>query len=293
MNFDSIRYRDWSGVLRPSWLTCWSIARTGLLLMLRRKIFWLLLGLALLNFLFVFGTIYLKAQVASQNPGLSRFVDRILTSVTGTGETYRDFMFAQGTVTMLLLAFAGGMLVGDDMRQGGLTFYLSRRVSRWHYVVGKLLSVGLLVSLTTTVPALILYVQYGLLTDSDSYFRENFSILGGILGYGLILSVTLSLLLFAMASWLQKTVPLIMAWSSLFVMLPALAALLRHAFDDRYWLLLMLWRDLRLLGTWCFGGVDTDRELQLLLPAAVIVLIVCVSCLVALIPRVRAVRVVR
>jgi len=293
VSFESYRYRDWSGGLRPSWLVCWPIARTGLLLVLRRKMFWLLLGLALLNFLFVFATIYLKAQVASQNPGLSRFVDRVLSSVTGTGETYRDFMFAQGTVTMLLLAFAGAMLVGDDMRQGGLTFYLSRRVSRWQYILGKLLSIGLLVSLTTTVPALILFVQYGLLMDSTSYFRENFGILRGILGYGLILSVTLSLLLVAMASWLQKTVPLVMSWACVFVMVPALAALLRRTFDDRNWRLLMLWRDIRLLGTWCFGGIDTDRELQSLLPATVIVVLVCVLSIVAIVPRVRAVRVVQ
>jgi len=293
VSLESTRYREWSGRLRPSWLACWPIARTGLLLVLRRKMFWLLLGLALLNFLFAFATIYLKGQVASQNPGLARFVDRILSSVTGTGETYRDFMFAQGTVTMLLLAFAGAMLVGDDMRQGGLTFYLSRRVGRWHYVIGKLLSIGLLVSLTTTVPALILFVQYGLLTDSTHYFRENLGILRGILGYGLILSVTLSLLLFAMASWLQKTVPLVMSWACLFVMVPALAGLLRRAFDDRNWQLLMLWRDIRLLGTWCFGGIDSDREVQLLLPAAVIVLLVCVLSLIAIIPRVRAVRVVQ
>jgi len=274
-------------------LACWPIARTGLQLVLRRKLFWLLFGLALLNFLFVFATIYLKAQVASQNPGLARFVNQVLSSVTGSGETYRDFMFAQGTVTMLLLAMAGSMLVGDDMRQGGLTFYLSRRISRWHYVLGKLLSIGLLVSLTTTLPALILFFQYGFLTESPGYFRENLSILRGILGYGLVLSVTLSLLLFAMASWLQKTVPLVMAWTCLFVLIPALALLLRSAFDDRHWLLMILWRNIRLLGTWCFGGIDTDRELQLLLPAALIVGVVCLLSIVAIIPKVRAVRVVQ
>lgn len=292
MSFEAPRYRDWSGRLRPSWLACWPIARTGLRLVLRRKLFWLLFGLALLNFLFVFATIYLKFQMASQNPGLRRFVDQILSNVTGTGETYRDFMFAQGTVTMLLLAFAGALLVGDDMRQGGLAFYLSRRVNRWHYVAGKLLAIGTLVSLTTTLPALVLYVQYGTLSESMDYFRENLTILRGIIGYGLILSVTLSLLLFAMASWLRKTVPLVMSWACLFVMVPALAGLLRRAFDDRNWLLLMLWRDIRLLGTWCFGGIDSDRELELLVPAAVIVAVVCVLCVVAVIPRVRAVEVV-
>jgi ABC-type transport system involved in multi-copper enzyme maturation permease subunit len=289
LSLESTRYRDWSGRLRPGWLACWPIARTGLLLVLRRKLFWILLGLALFRFLFLFAMIYLKFQLASEMPRLARFVDRILSEASGTGETYRDFMDIQATVTMLLLAFAGAMLVGDDMRQGGLTFYLSRRVGRWHYVVGKLLSIGLLVSLTTTIPALILFVQYGYLTDSTDYFRENMGILRGILGYGLVLSVTLSLLLFAMASWLQKTVPLVMSWAFVFLMLPSLAEL----FDDRHWRLLGLWHDIRLLGTWCFSGIDMQSNAQLLQPAGVIVLLVCVFSLIAIIPRVRAVRVVQ
>lgn len=292
MSLESVRYRGWKSPLRSTVFAFWPIARTGLQLILRRRVFWFLLALALLDFLFVFATIYLKAQIGAANPGIKQFIDGVLSSVTGTGETYRDFMFAQGTVTMLLLAFAGAMLVGDDMRPGGLTFYLSRRLGRWQYVTGKLLSIGLLVSLTTTIPALVLYVEYGLLADSTNYFRENLGILRGILGYGLVLAVVLSLLLFALASWLQKTVPLVMAWACLFILMPALGGLLRQAFDDRRWLLLGIWRDVRLVGTWCFGGIDTEREMQLLQPSIMIVVIVCVVSLIALIPRVRAVRVV-
>lgn len=292
MSLETQRYRGWSQRLKPAWWACWPIARTGLILILRRKLFWFFLGLALVNFLFLFATIYLKAQITAQNPGFRRFADRLLSSVTGTGETYRDFMFAQGTVTMLLLAFAGAVLVGDDLKQGGLVFYLSRRLGRWHYVLGKLLSIGLLVSLTTTIPALVLYIEYGLLTESTVYFRENLSILRGILGYGLVMSITLSLLLFALTAWLRDTVPLVMSWACLFVLLPAVGALLRHVYDDRHWQLLMLWRNVRLIGTWCFGGIDTDRELQLLYPSAIIVAAVCIVSALAVIPRVRAVKVV-
>jgi hypothetical protein len=216
-----------------------------------------------------------------------------LSTVTGTGETYRDFMFNQATVTMLLLAFAGSMLIGEDLRLGGLTFYLSRRISRWHYIVGKLLSIGLLISLTTTIPALILYFEYGLLSESTKYFRENLGILRGILGYGLVLSVTLSLLLFALASWLQRTVPLVMSWACLFVLLPFVGALLRRVYSDNRWQLLNLWRDIRLLGTWCFGGINSDQELSQIQTATVIVMTVCVLSALALVPRVRAVKVVQ
>ena len=292
MTLKAAEYRGWTRRLLPSPLACWPIARTALLLVLRRKLFWLLLALSGMNFLFVFATIYLKAQIGAENPGIKRFVDQVLRSVTGTGETYRDFMFTQGTVTMLLLAFAGATVVGDDLRQGGLTFYLSRRLSRWHYVAGKLLAIGLLVSLTTTLPALVLYVEYGLLTDSFTYFRDNLGILRGILGYGLALSVTLSLLLFALTSWLQKTVPLVMAWACLFVLLPAVALLMREVYGGRNWQLLMLWRDLRLAGTWCFGGIDSDNELALIKPALAIIVGAWALSSVIIAANVRAVKVV-
>jgi len=292
MSLDAAEYRGWTRRLWPSALSCWPIARTALVLVLRRKLFWLLLALAGMNFLFVFATIYLKAQIGVQNPGIKRFVDQVLRSVTGTGETYRDFMFAQGTVTMLLLAFAGATVVGDDLRQGALTFYLSRRIGKWHYVVGKLLAIGLLVSLTTTLPALVLYIEYGLLTDSFTYFRENLGILRGILGYGLALAVTLSLLLFALTSLLKKTVPLVMAWACVFVLLPAVAALMREVFHGRNWQLLMLWRDLRLVGTWCFGGIDSDNELAQINPALAIVVGVWVVSALVIASQVRAVKVV-
>jgi len=284
-------YRDWSGRLRPSWWACWPIAWTGVLLVLRRKLFWLLLGLALLDFLFFFASIYLKAQVSVENPMVARFVDQILSSVTGAGKTYRDFMFAQGTVTMLMLAFAGELLIGSDYEQGGLTFYLSRAVGRWHYVVGKLLAISLLVAMTTAIPALILFVEYGLLTSSLAYFTENWRIVLGILGYGAVMAVSLSLLLFALACWLHKNVPLVMAWACIFVLLPALGEMLRHTYDDRHWRLLMFWRNLRLLGSWCFGAL-TDNDTHLAPAAACVVLGVWIVCVLAIIPRVRAVKVV-
>lgn len=293
MSIESSGYRGLSDGLRPHWLAFWPIARTGVLLVLRRKLFWILLGLALMNFLFVFAMIYFAAQFTAENSRAQQFIERMPPFVSGTGRGYRDFMFAQGTVTMLLLAFAGATLVGNDHRHGGLTFYLSRRISRAHYVAGKLLAIGLLVSLTTTVPALILYIEYGLLTNSMAYFRENIRILLGILGYGTIMAVTLSLLVFALGSWLQKTVPLVISWACLFVFLPALGRVLRRGFVDQGWLLLSVWRDIRLLGSWCLGVLDSESSGSLVGWAAVVVVAVCVLSAVAIVPRVRAVKVVQ
>ncbi len=290
MNLDS-GYRDWKDRLQPACVASLPIAWTGVRLVLRRKLFWLLLGLALMNFLFLFATIYLKAQISVENPMIGRFADRVLSDVTGGGETYLTFMFGQGTVTMLLLALAGELLIGSDYYEGGLTFYLSRRIGRRHYVAGKLLAIAMLVSMTTTMPALVLYAEYGLLTDSLTYFRENSRILLGILGYGTIMAIAVSLLLFALASWLQKTVPLVMSWACIFVLLPALGEVLRHVFDNRMWRLLSFWRNLRLLGAWCFGSLR-ERDVPHIAWAAAVVLVLCIVCALISLPRVRAVRVI-
>jgi hypothetical protein len=285
-------YRPWQGTLHSPWLACWPMVRTGLLLVLRRKLFWLLLGLGLVNFLFAFAIIYVKAQLIAEGMPFARFVDRFM--VTGTGEAYLNFMFGQGVVTMLLLAFAGSLLIGSDYQHGGLTFYLSRRIDRRHYVAGKLLAIATLVTLITTVPALALYLEYGLLSSSLAYFRENPRIALGILGYGAVLAITFSLLLAAIGSWVQRTVPLVMIWTCIFMLLPVLGETLRRIHDNRMWRLLNLRYDLHLIGSWCFGAIEHRRiEPQMVFWAAWIVPAVCVLSLLLLLRRVRAVEVVR
>ena len=73
---------------------------------------------------------------------------------------------------MIVLALAGSVLVGNDFRFGSLPFYLSKPLGRWHYVLGKCLAVAVFVNVMTTILALILLVEYGLL-DSWDYFVEH------------------------------------------------------------------------------------------------------------------------
>jgi ABC-2 type transport system permease protein len=285
-------YRRWEGRLRPPGLACWPIVRTGVKLVLTRKIFWFLFAAGLLVFLRLFVIIYIKAQITVENPMFSRFLDRF--ELTGTGEAYHRFMEAQGIVTMLLLAFAGSLLIGRDYQQGGLMFYLSRPIGRRHYVIGKLLAIGSVVLLITTFPALILYFEYGVFSNSLSYFRENPRILAGILGYGGLMAITLSLLLAGIASWVPRTVPLVMSWSCIFLLVPALSDVMEHVSDNNHWLLLNIWNDLQLLGRWCFGSIRNQRhEDELIGWAGWIVLGVCTLSALAFLRRVRAVEIVR
>jgi len=276
---------------RAAWLACWPIARTALLLVFRRKLFWLFLGIALLTFMFRFGVIYLLAELDTQQPGIGRMLSRLDPNLEGSGRTFLNFMLAQSTVTMILLAFAGSVLAGNDHQRGGLTFYLSRRINVLHYTGGKLLAIGLLVSLTTTLPALVLFLEQGMLGDTAKYFSENYNIAIGILGYGGLIAVTLGLLLFALVSWMPRPVPLVMSWACLFVFLPVLSGILRWVFDDRHWRLLNLWRDLYAIGSRCFGEAAVRSSDEAQLPeAAAVVFSVCLVSFIAIVVRIRQLR---
>ena len=148
----------------------------------------------------------------------------------------------------------------------------------------------------TTVPALILYVQYGLL-DSWDYFWHSRNLFFGILGYGMVLTVSLSLLLVASASWLRRTVPLIMAWTTLFFFFRLLSAALVDGLQyDARWRLIDLWNNTYLVGNY-FLGVAHEAIRPTPQPewyeAALVLGAICFLCLSYLNLRTRAVEIVR
>lgn len=290
MQIDQAGYRTWDGARRSPWWGCWSIVRVGLMLILRRWVFWILLGLGLLNFLFHFAFIYLKATITVQSgTNMARFLDNY--KVTGTGQAYADFMFAQATICALLLAFAGSTLIGSDYRQGGMVFYLSRGIGKWHYIVGKLLTIATVVTLITTVPALVLFIEYGTLSSSFAYFTDNPRVLCGIVGYGAVLAFVQSLMIFAIAAWVPRTVPLVMTWLGIFVLLKGLADAMRAIDDNRYWLLLGVWDDMHRIGRWCFGSLD-ESKIPSVGWCVTVLSAICVVCLALIVRRVKAVEVV-
>lgn len=320
-----LHYRPWRGSFRgPAW-GVWPIARTALGLLFRRKLFWWLYGASLLIFLmFFFGTFLLdwaQTQLTNTPFALSvkekefrsqdviRMAQRALRVLNGSRETFGYFFMYQGAMLMVILALAGSVLVGNDFTFGSLPFYLGKPLSRWHFVLGKCLAVGIVVNMLTTLPALLLFAQHSLdswdyLVDPDYFWRTNtgtgpasLPLLLGILGYGLLLTVCLSLLLVATASWVRRTMPMIMVWTSLFVFLRMLAALLVEGLHlDERWRLIDLWNDLRLVGYACLGFRHAEIQpapQPEIHEAALALGGVCLLCLTYLNLRTRAVEIVK
>ena len=323
MSTPLLQYRAWQGEFRsPRW-AIWPIARVALTRLLHRRLFWVLYAAAMLLFLMFFFGAYLLDWAETQIPAgqiqVGKFAtdsERIVRSLrqglrvlNGSQETFGYFFFYQGLMVMIVLALAGSVMVGDDYNQGSLPFFLAKPITRWHYLVGKGLAVAIVVNLLTTLPALALFAQHGF-DDLDyffnpDYFYENnlgrgyasWPLLLGILGHGLLLSTFLSVVLVAVASWMRRTMPLILVWASLFLFMRMLANILVEGLQyNARWRLLDLWNSLSLLGRWCLGFSReqiTPRQQPEYWEAALVLIGVVLLCLTYLNQRTRAVEIVR
>jgi ABC-type transport system involved in multi-copper enzyme maturation permease subunit len=261
-----LRYRPWQGTFQPPVWAAVALARASLRMLLRRKLFWALYALAALIFFFFFYgqylVVWIQTQTANQSvpvlgvrirvTELLKFLDRL--NLNGSAHTFGNLIWFQGYICMILLALAGSILVGNDFHHGSMPFYLAKPISKRHYLLGKVLGIGAVIHLLTTVPALILYLQAGLLYDWQTYYLDHLRELVGILAYGMLLMISLGLLLTATAMWVRRTVPLVMIWAALFVLCRMLGSFLvdGQKFHEA-WRLIDLWNNLYLVGLWCLG----------------------------------------
>jgi hypothetical protein len=129
-------------------------------------------------------------------------------------------------------------------------------------------------------------------TSSAGYWVDHWQIVISVLAFGAVLCVVNSILLVTISAYLQRIVPITIAWASLFLLVGRLGSYLYRETDNAYWRLLDPWRDMRLVGRLCFGSFrdETDRELAWW--ALLILGSLCAVSLAALVHRVRAVDVV-
>jgi ABC-2 type transport system permease protein len=294
MPIDIARYHGWQGTRGGPWRGVLAMVRVGLLQVFRRKSYWVVLGLGLLQFLAFWAVIWAVTQLKDL-PGEAR--DGLLEGFgfsavprAGKENGYTMFIERQSVVVMILLSFTGSLLVGGDFRNGTLPFYLSRPVDRRHYILGKLLTVGVLVSLLTTLPALLLFAEYGMFTSSFDYWRDHWRIPVAVLFYGGVLAVVLSVWLVTLSAYLQRMAPIAITWASLFV----LPRMLRGQMPQSsiYWKLIDPWRDMHFVGRLAFDQFRNDDERDFAYWAAGLLALVSAIALAALVHRVRAVEIV-
>ncbi|MCS7015288.1 MAG: ABC transporter permease subunit [Gemmatales bacterium] len=294
-----------------------AVAEVALRLVFRRRIFWAFYALAAFHFFSYFFGVYLTVQIKEAvrqqqeqvrllpfakavNPERmwQLFADRL--GLGGEPNMYRNYIWTQGWIAVVMLALAGALLIGQDYATGGVVFYLSKAITATDYLLGKFLAVAVVILLTVAVPAWALYVQYGLLEGWD-YFAEQSRVPAGILGYSLAMIVVLGSLVLATAVWLRKTVPMVLVWLGVMLFSRSLSRLLVDVVGlSPRWRLLDLWNDLYLVGSRFLSVPATLMGRLRGQPApqpswqeaAAVLVVVCVLCWWYLHKRLRAVEIV-
>jgi ABC-2 type transport system permease protein len=95
------------------------------------------------------------------------------------GNFFVVFMNTQAFFAIVLAAFAGPSLIAPDLSNGALPLYFSRPLSRFEYVLARLLVLVGLLSPVTWVPGLLLFgMQWGM--AGWTWFTDNWSLAVGI-----------------------------------------------------------------------------------------------------------------
>ncbi len=139
------------------------IARTGILGIIKKRLFLGLLLLAWLPFVIGAVTVYLAANYPQ------------FSSLLGlTGQRFRDFLGRQELFAFVITVWVGAGLIANDKRANALQIYLSKPLSRVEYIAGKFAILGAFLLLVTWVPAIILLLLQVAFTGSLDFLKQNF-----------------------------------------------------------------------------------------------------------------------
>jgi ABC-2 type transport system permease protein len=116
------------------------------------------------------------------------------------GETFREFLDQQGIFVFFVTIYVGAGLIAADRRANALQLYLSKPLTRWEYVAGKLAILFVFLTLVTFVPAMtLLLVQIGF-AGSFTFIRQNLYLVPAITLFSLVQVLLASCTILALSS---------------------------------------------------------------------------------------------
>lgn len=164
------------------------IARTGIRALLGKRVF---LGLLLLSW-FPFFVRAVQIYASANLPQLS--------ALAPTAKMFRDFLGFQETFLFFITVYAGAGLIANDRRANALQIYLSKPLTRFEYIAGKLAVLAAFLLLVSWVPAVVLLVVQVMFTGSFDFFTSNLQLLPAITVFSLVQCLVASIVMLALSS---------------------------------------------------------------------------------------------
>jgi ABC-2 type transport system permease protein len=199
---------------------------------------------------------------------------------------YPSFFGAIFLLEGIFVALIAPEMVSSDRHDRLLPLYFSRPIGRNAYVVAKLLATGLLTLSMSLLPAMVLWLGYGLLAkDPIIAMRESLDDLGRIIVAGVLIGFYLGAIGLAIASFTGRKSVAVGIIVLGFVLSESLSFAISRAFGDeeglaRWAFVLSPSRTIEALVSNLFGVPDVLTKASLYESIGVMVAVVVICCAV-------------
>jgi ABC-2 type transport system permease protein len=191
-------YKIYDGPRTPAGLRFTVLTRFSFRLLFQSRIFTAFVVLCMFPVLVAAGHIYFSHSQAAQM--LLNIKMSGLTTIDNTW--FAGFLTFQAWVGFMIVAAAAPGMVSRDFANQALQLYLSRPLSRTEYMLGKLSVLALLLSFTTWIPGLLLFLLQAS-QEGNGWIWHNFYLTGSILLSSLLWIVVVSLYALALSVWVR------------------------------------------------------------------------------------------
>jgi ABC-2 type transport system permease protein len=278
-------YKDYSGVRTPAWSRFFVLTRYSYARLFQSKFLVLFVAACMFYPIACAAYIYL-----SHNSPLMALLNMRTELPKADGRFFYIYCVIQGSLAFILTALTGPSLVSPDLANGAMPLYLSRPLSRTGYVSGKMAVLGVLLSLITWVPGLLLYLIQAICAGW-AWTRDNLWLALAVVVAPLIWIIVLSLIGLALSAWVKWKIAAGALVLAVYFGGAGFGAAINAICRTRYGSLIDLRAVVHTVWSHLFryhSGTDMSAT-----QAWMVLVVTCTLCLVLLAKRIRAFEVVR
>ncbi len=226
-------YKAYRGAMTPGWSRFTVLSRYGFATLFDSRMFTAFTVLSFVPFLVCLVFVYVLHSATAQQVLHAQF-GRDPNSIM-TNYWFLSFLGVQAWMSFILTAWAAPGMVSKDFANSSVQLYLSRPLSRAEYLLGKVSVLVVLLSFTTWIPTLVLFLLHASL-QGHGWGWDNLWLAFAIIVSGLMWIALISLLAMALSVLVKWRIAATALLLAIFFLLPGFSfvieAILRTAWGS-------------------------------------------------------------
>lgn len=194
-----LSYRRYDGPRHTRAIRWWIVAVASLRLASKNRIFWIVVGLAVLPYLFAGMVLLLQPMIGMNGGGPFGGAEHPKRALT----FYQAFS-NQGFFVFLAALILGAGSIAADNRTNALQVYLAKPLTKGDYLLGKWMGLFLPLFAMALAPALLLY-SFCLVTFAhEGFLRDDPTLILRIVGACAVPGLIYSSVLIGLSAWCKR-----------------------------------------------------------------------------------------